>query len=930
MISYRHLITLVLLLAIVVVPAMAGLTIKEGVNVGAKTIVDISDTKISFTDKSTGVTASSEMLINNVKFSPAKEAPGEYVLYEEKGTSVFYRFGDTCDGCLKETIALQEDVDIKFRITIPAGYYLKPMPDGSIFVENDIAPTWQSKIAIQKPYGTDAKGKHIPMSYSISGDELSLLYERTGITYPLAIDPTWYLIGGHYETTDGDYKIIKWNTTGTFAWTLPGGVYEVEYLVVGGGGSGASDGAGAWGAGAGGAGGFITGAGLAVSGTETIVVGAGGAAVAANNHGLDGGISSLTNDGATITATGGGGGGEHGTGTGGRAGGSGGGGGYDSGAGGAGIAGQGHDGGVASTGGVFEGGGGGGATEDGNADALYEGGDGLSSALTGETIWYAGGGGGGVGSVAVPHPGGTGGGGAGGTDSAAGVSGTASTGGGGGGGGSGGAGFYIGGSGGSGVVIVKFLTSTLIEYENPTSTIEFIPPNKTIGNMSTSRYQNMTVYVQNLTLVDTIWVNITHPRLWINATNWFTNLTDFSDSAVTVNNIFYNNTTEGTGTNNGFTLVNLSKLNFNTTGTKSYSLGNIQYYLENVSCTNITLPLSYSVSINPPVTTGFNVTVNYTGTRNFSFTSNGALTYVPQYLLNLTYKNAETLSILTDAEVTASWTHSGGTGSLYSGSNTTHTGLMDLFTPAGMVTVVSTAIGYQSSTNIITTPNPAGTTIYLVPEVPTTKAMFYNSHSVRIRILDYYENPLPGTNVTAYYVATTLPSTNISWLVSAFAVDPTVAIEMTDSGLAMAGQTDSNGGLNFVMFEAIAYNLQIVNTTNGVNVNRILYPLDTEYKIRVPLASQMPVNNTLQQMSKTSLPVYQLNASCYNLSLIYEDLSGLTTGLWFKVWARNGTYFLEKDEGNPGTSMIADNFTICYQPMGTEILWGYGAQRLGT
>ena len=294
----------------------------------------------------------------------------------------------------------------------------------------------------------------------------------------------------------------------------------------------------------------------------------------------------------------------------------------------------------------------------------------------------------------------------------------------------------------------------------------------------------------------------------------------------------------------------------------------------------------------------------------------------PAYTLTLNIRDITSSALITSVPV----------GIVYTGgSTTTSTGTAIISSlPPGYVSINATAAGYYPYVTSFLMSGDLNATIYMTPLSTPVSNIFYTPWQVRIQIVDYYQNPLPGTNVTANYIATTLPSTNISWLINAFAVSPTVATEMTNSGIAMAGQTDSNGGLNFAMFKSIAYNLWIFNATSGVNVNQTLYPADQEYRIRVPLASQMPVNNTLSQMSKTSLPVYQLNASCYNLSLVYEDLSGLTTGLWFKVWARNGTYFLNTDEGNPGTSMVVDNFTICYQPMGTEILWGYGAERLGT
>jgi PKD repeat protein len=247
-----------------------------------------------------------------------------------------------------------------------------------------------------------------------------------------------------------------------------------------------------------------------------------------------------------------------------------------------------------------------------------------------------------------------------------------------------------------------------------------------------------------------------------------------------------------------------------------------------------------------------------------------------------------------------------------------------------IIVIYSSAEGYQSKASSYIIDRDRTETIYLTPETvsPTPQTMtYYTPWQVRIRIADFYGNPLPGTNVTANYMASTLPSTNISWLVSAYGVEAATAAEMTDNGIAMAGQTDSNGGLSFSMFKSLQYSLLITNTTSGVSATKNLYPSDQEYLIRVPIAGQVVVNNTLAAMAKTSLPVYQLNATAYNLSVIYQDTSGLTTDVLFYVRYRNGTVLYYQDLGNPGTGIVSANYTVSNLPMGMELLWSYNARR---
>jgi hypothetical protein len=265
------------------------------------------------------------------------------------------------------------------------------------------------------------------------------------------------------------------------------------------------------------------------------------------------------------------------------------------------------------------------------------------------------------------------------------------------------------------------------------------------------------------------------------------------------------------------------------------------------------------------------------------------------------------------------------------------TGVGSITQPFGTATITISATGYYGKVITYVFDSDGSWTVQLVTASATPSSntnLIYTPWQVRIDIMDYYSNPLPGTNVTAYYVASTLPSTNVSWLTSAFGIAPSVAADMTNSGLALAGTTDANGGLSFTMFKSIEYNLSIVNVTSGVSASKLLYPSDTEYKIRVPTTGQAPVNNTLAQMNGTGLPVYLINSSCYNLSMKYTDQSGLTTDVRFQVkYRQNGTWLLDRDEGAPGLGMLLDNFTVCKYGgfnTGDEVIWAFNATRSGT
>ena len=258
-------------------------------------------------------------------------------------------------------------------------------------------------------------------------------------------------------TTDGDYKVHVFTTSGTFAVSNVGTANDekqVEYLVVaGGGGSGnATNNCGGGGAGgyrnsynneSSGGGGASESALAVTAQTYTVTIGAGGAG---HPHGANGTDSTFS----SITCVGGGKGGIYNTAP--DAGGSGGGSGLGTGA--AGTANQGYAGGNSANGGQNSkgGGGGGGASAVGGTGSNSvggNGGNGLASSITGSSVTRAGGGGGGR-FDGSPGTGGSGGGGNGQSNGVA-DAGVVNTGGGG-----GGAGMGTPGAGGSGIVIIRY------------------------------------------------------------------------------------------------------------------------------------------------------------------------------------------------------------------------------------------------------------------------------------------------------------------------------------------------------------------------------------------------------------------------------------------------------------------------------------------
>jgi hypothetical protein len=285
---------------------------------------------------------------------------------------------------------------------------------------------------------------------------------------PTIATPNIAPVGGRVETYNQNGKnyrahIFTIDSENEFVVTPEMENVPIEYLIIGGGGSGASNKTGnKTGSGGGGAGGVLHNIGqqpfYLTAGTYQVIVGAGGTTSYNEGNGFNGGNSSI--NGTGLVAIGGGGGGRMDLP--GQSGGSGGGAGFRSGANqpGNGIGGQGNAGGRGFRGCRGDmcsaGGGGGGVLGIGGAATKNlggVGGSGMQFSMDGVQRWYAAGGGGGGNSGA---PGGSDGAGDGGRQKTDGGDARAGTGSGGGGAGSGDNRASRGGYGGSGIVIIRY------------------------------------------------------------------------------------------------------------------------------------------------------------------------------------------------------------------------------------------------------------------------------------------------------------------------------------------------------------------------------------------------------------------------------------------------------------------------------------------
>jgi PKD repeat protein len=216
--------------------------LNEGITSSLHTEVNLTDGDVTFASTNDGLSVAASTVIDDTKFIPSQtKKDGEnliwttgekdWFIYDNPNVSISYDYNGTF---LKETIILKEDKELKFPLKIANGSKIidynggfRIIPDIPLSTSKDGG--YPSGIVISQPFGTDAAGRYVPMNYVYDGETLSLEYNRTlqvynetltkeinqtatksfvesllvpqydyvPISYPLTIDPTYYLDGYH-------------------------------------------------------------------------------------------------------------------------------------------------------------------------------------------------------------------------------------------------------------------------------------------------------------------------------------------------------------------------------------------------------------------------------------------------------------------------------------------------------------------------------------------------------------------------------------------------------------------------------------------------------------------------------------------------------------------------------------------------------------
>jgi len=149
---------------------------------------------------------------------------------------------------------------------------------------------------------------------------------------------------------------------------------------------------------------------------------------------------------------------------------------------------------------------------------------------------------------------------------------------------------------------------------------------------------------------------------------------------------------------------------------------------------------------------------------------------------------------------------------------------------------------------------------------------------------------------------------------------------MMNGTLIMSGISKGDGSATFTMLSSIGYNVNIINTTLGINSNVEIYPIENDYNVHVSTSSV--ATSTSIVMNQTQLTYTAPNASYGTFGLTYQDISGDTTNVNFSVFCvGNHTMMYATDLSGFGSSTVYANYTL-KAVRGEQYVWSYNATRV--
>jgi hypothetical protein len=230
----------------------------------------------------------------------------------------------------------------------------------------------------------------------------------------------------------------------------------------------------------------------------------------------------------------------------------------------------------------------------------------------------------------------------------------------------------------------------------------------------------------------------------------------------------------------------------------------------------------------------------------------------------------------------------------------------------GVYRLEAASAGYYTGVEYVFMGQDTTETVYLIQMTNTTGGVgtyYPPPHLVEFRVQNIWGHPYSNVIVTITASETTMSTWDWLTTVFGFAGDPASEIENS----TMNGTTDDYGDISFLMVETIKYRVTAVNTTQGINVTKWIYPKDDHYVIIVGGVLEWWGEGTEEMMNLTiDISTTILDDTHANITVVYSDSSGNTEELW--IYLNTTANYTERsclDSYNvSGTSVVTHNFTV--------------------
>jgi PKD repeat protein len=248
------------------------------------------------------------------------------------------------------------------------------------------------------------------------------------------------------------------------------------------------------------------------------------------------------------------------------------------------------------------------------------------------------------------------------------------------------------------------------------------------------------------------------------------------------------------------------------------------------------------------------------------------------------------------------------------GSNTTTTnGTYAKMYSVGDVAFAVQSNGYISRTVELSVYKDSTNVVLLQPQmqVSNVRQTTYFPHLVRISCMNYLGTPIPDMAVSAVVVESTSP---YSWLTDVFGINSN---ETQILNTTLAGTTDSDGSIAFMMVENLKYRVQFSKPSASISQTNYIYPKEGDYSYVFWAETPPSVSGSINInfWNRTNLS----NAAYMDLGVRYLDTGSTTDWSQFTVYYENNTVLYQNNASTPNSWNLSYPVLIS---RGNSYIWG--------